>query len=41
MPEEERIRLGQRARQRVLGQHTAAHHAQELEGYARELLGRR
>jgi spore maturation protein CgeB len=36
--EEERQKLGERARHKVLSQHTAAHRAQELEGYARELL---
>ena len=41
IPEEERLRIGERARQRVLSQHTAAHRAAELEGYALELLGRR
>jgi spore maturation protein CgeB len=40
MPEDERRALGERARQRVLAQHTAAHRAQELEGYAIELLAR-
>lgn len=41
VPERERRALGQRARQRVLSQHTAAHRARELEGYAVSLLGRR
>ncbi|HEX8234427.1 MAG TPA: glycosyltransferase [Abditibacteriaceae bacterium] len=41
MPEDERRALGERARQRVLAQHTAAHRAQELESYALELLARR
>lgn len=39
MPEEERQAIGQRARERVLAQHTAAHRAAELEGYALQLLG--
>jgi spore maturation protein CgeB len=38
MPEDERHAIGERARQRVLAQHTAAHRAQELEGYALQLL---
>jgi spore maturation protein CgeB len=37
-PEEERRAIGERARARVLREHTAAHRAAELEGYARELL---
>jgi spore maturation protein CgeB len=37
-PEEERRAIGERARARVLSEHTAAHRAAELEGYARELL---
>jgi spore maturation protein CgeB len=40
-PEAERRAIGARARQRVLAEHTAAHRAAELEGYALELLGRR
>jgi spore maturation protein CgeB len=40
MPEEERRALGQRARSRVLAEHTAAHRAAELEGYALHLLSR-
>ncbi|HKP48782.1 MAG TPA: glycosyltransferase, partial [Gemmatimonadales bacterium] len=40
MPEEERRALGQRARRRVLAEHTAAHRAAELEGYALQLLSR-
>jgi len=40
MPEEERQVLGQRARSRVLAEHTAAHRAAELEGYALQLLSR-
>lgn len=40
MPEPERRALGERARRRVLGAHTAAHRAAELEQYASELLAR-
>ncbi|HYX26683.1 MAG TPA: glycosyltransferase [Thermoanaerobaculia bacterium] len=40
IPEEERRALGQRARARVLREHTAAHRAEELEGYALSLLER-
>jgi spore maturation protein CgeB len=40
IPERERRALGQRARQRVLAEHTAAHRAEELEGYALSLLSR-
>jgi spore maturation protein CgeB len=39
-PEHERKALGARGRVRVLAQHTAAHRAAELEGYALELLSR-
>jgi spore maturation protein CgeB len=39
-PEEDRRALGDRGRVRVLAQHTAAHRAAELEGYALELLSR-
>jgi spore maturation protein CgeB len=38
--EEERRAIGNRARVRVLAEHTAAHRAAELEGYACELLAR-
>lgn len=38
MPEAERLAIGERAQQRVLAHHTAAHRAAELEGYAVELL---
>jgi spore maturation protein CgeB len=41
LPEDERVAIGERARKRVLAEHTAAHRAIELERYARELLGRR
>jgi spore maturation protein CgeB len=37
MPEEERQAVGQRARKRVLNEHTAHHRAEELEGYVNEL----
>jgi hypothetical protein len=36
----QRRALGQRARARVLREHTAAHRAEELEGYAVSLLNR-
>lgn len=39
MPEEQRRAIGDRARARVLAEHTAAHRAAELEQYALELLG--
>jgi spore maturation protein CgeB len=38
--ESERVALGLRARARVLSEHTAAHRAAELEGYALEVLSR-
>jgi spore maturation protein CgeB len=37
--EDERIEMGQRARRRILAEHTAAHRAEQLERYALELLG--
>ena len=40
IPEPERRALGQRARARVLREHTAARRAEELEGYALSLLNR-
>jgi spore maturation protein CgeB len=40
LPDQERRSLGNRGRARVLAQHTAAHRAAELEGYALELLSR-
>jgi hypothetical protein len=40
IPENERRALGARARARVLREHTAAHRAEELEGYALRLLSR-
>jgi spore maturation protein CgeB len=39
MPEAERKAIGERARQKVLRQHTAAHRALEVEQYVRELTG--
>jgi spore maturation protein CgeB len=39
LPEEARCALGERARRRVLAEHTAAHRAEELERYAISLLG--
>jgi spore maturation protein CgeB len=41
IPEEERIKIGERARARVLAEHTAAHRAAELEGFAMEVLNSR
>jgi spore maturation protein CgeB len=35
----ERMRIADRAREKVLSHHTAAHRAAELEGYVRELIG--
>jgi spore maturation protein CgeB len=40
LPASEREQLGARARRRVLAEHTAAHRAAELEGYALELRSR-
>jgi spore maturation protein CgeB len=37
--EQERCALAERARQRILSEHTAAHRAQQLETYALEVLG--
>jgi spore maturation protein CgeB len=37
LPESDRVALGRRAQARVLGEHTAAHRAAELEAYIREL----
>ena len=36
--EDERLRMAERARSRILAEHTAAHRAQELEGHALALL---
>ncbi len=41
MPESERFAIGERARARVLAEHTSAHRASQLENYIMELLGRR
>lgn len=41
VPEEERRAMGERARARVLAEHTAAHRAETLEGYALETLNER
>ncbi len=38
IPDDERLALGARARERVLGAHTAVHRAAELERYTSELL---
>jgi spore maturation protein CgeB len=38
LPEEERLEVGARARRRILGEHTAAHRAKELEGHVLGLL---
>ena len=38
LPDEDRLQIARRARQRVLREHTAAHRAAELEGYALEAL---
>jgi spore maturation protein CgeB len=36
--DDERLRMAERARKRILAEHTAAHRARQLEGYALELL---
>ena len=41
IPEKERQAIGARARERILGAHTAAHRAAELEGYLRDVLTQR
>ncbi len=41
LSEEERRRIGERARRRVLSAHTAAHRAEELVAYARDAMERR
>jgi spore maturation protein CgeB len=38
MPEDERAVLGERARRRVLAEHTSARRAEELEGYVYEIM---
>ena len=40
LPASEQFEIGERARRRVLAEHTSAHRAAELEGYALELLSR-
>jgi spore maturation protein CgeB len=40
LPESDRLVMGERARERVLSEHTAAHRAAELEGYALEVFSR-
>jgi spore maturation protein CgeB len=40
LPDEERLAIGARARARILAEHTAAHRAEELEGYVLGLLAR-
>jgi spore maturation protein CgeB len=41
LPEAARLEIGERARQRVLSMHTAAHRARTLEEYVDEVLNRR
>jgi spore maturation protein CgeB len=36
--EDERLHMGRRARRRIMSRHTAAHRAEELEGYVYEVL---
>jgi spore maturation protein CgeB len=38
MGEDERLRMAERARARILAEHTASHRAEQLEAYALELL---
>jgi hypothetical protein len=38
LPEEERIAIGERARRRILAEHTSMHRAEALERYTRELF---
>jgi spore maturation protein CgeB len=40
LPEQERLRIGERARARVMAEHTAGHRAAELEAYCREAMER-
>jgi spore maturation protein CgeB len=40
LPEDERIAIGERARRRVLAEHTSMHRAETLEQYTRELFER-
>jgi len=41
LPEAERLRIGMRARRRVIREHTASHRAEELEGYIRTVVAGR
>ncbi len=41
LPEQERLEIGERARRRVLAEHTAAHRAAQLEGYIMTALNSR
>lgn len=41
LPEEERLAIGERARERVLARHTAGHRAEQLERYIYQLLLRK
>ncbi|MGH9796015.1 MAG: CgeB family protein [Candidatus Acidiferrales bacterium] len=41
IPEEDRLAIGARARDRVIKEHTAIHRARQLEKYASEVLGRK
>jgi spore maturation protein CgeB len=41
VPEEDRVEIGRRGRERVLARHTAEHRAEELERYAREAMQER
>jgi hypothetical protein len=41
VPEEQRREMGEKARERVLHEHTAAHRADELENYLNEAITRR
>jgi spore maturation protein CgeB len=41
LPDDERVRIGLAARERVLRSHTSVHRAIELEGYVGEVTGRR
>nr|WP_040548328.1 glycosyltransferase [Pedosphaera parvula] len=40
LPECERLQIGERARRRVLAEHTAAHRARALEGYIQQLVSK-
>jgi spore maturation protein CgeB len=41
LSEDERAAMGERARRRVLGEHTSAHRAEQLESHLREAMARR